>query len=48
MGSSLEFKYNLTQLPPGGYHYVKWWDGGTVLRADLRKLDESGKARNGA
>ena len=31
VGSSLEYEYSVTQLPPGGYQYVKWWDNGPIL-----------------
>ena len=31
MVSSLEYKYSVTQSPPGDYIYVKWWDDGPVL-----------------
>ena len=27
---SLEYKYSVTQLPPGDYYYVKWWDSGPI------------------
>ena len=33
MGSSLDDKYSVTQLPPGDYYYVKWWGGGPILLA---------------
>ena len=28
VGSSLKYKYSVTQSRPGDYIYVKWWDGG--------------------
>ena len=28
VGSSLEYEYSVTQLPPGDYIYVKWWEDG--------------------
>ena len=31
VGSSLEYKYSVTQLPPVDYVYVKWWGGGPVF-----------------
>ena len=48
MGSSLEYKYSVTQSPPGYYHYVKWWDGGTVLRVEPMKAGKGVEASSGA
>ena len=31
VGYSLEYKYSVTQFPPGDYIYVKWWDSGPVF-----------------
>ena len=31
VGSRLEYEYSVTQLLPGNYIYVKWWDGGPVF-----------------
>ena len=45
VGSSLEYKYSVTQSPPGDYFYVKWWDGGPILRANLRQRDKSRNSR---
>ena len=45
MGSSLEYDYSVTQLLPGDYRYVKWWEGGPILRAELRQKDESGNTQ---
>ena len=42
LGSSLEYEYSVTQLPPGDYRYVKWWDGGPILRAGQRQKEEIG------
>ena len=28
VASSLEYKYSVTESPPGDFVYVKWWDGG--------------------
>ena len=45
MGYSLEYEYSVSQLPPGDYRYVKWWDGGPILRARPRQKDESENTR---
>ena len=42
LGSSLEYKYSVTQFSPGYYCYVKWWDGGPIFWAKPRQKDESG------
>ena len=42
MVSRLEYDYSMNQSPPGDYFYVKVWDSGPILRADLRQKDESG------
>ena len=31
LGSSLEYEYIVSIIPPGGYFYIKCWDGGTVF-----------------
>ena len=31
VGSSLEYKYSVTQSPSGDYIYVKWWAGWLVF-----------------
>ena len=41
MGSSLEYDCSVIQSPPGDYLYVKWRDGGPVLRAEQRKVNKS-------
>ena len=43
--SSLEYKYSVIQFPPGDYHSVKWWDGGTILQAEPRQKDKSGNTQ---
>ena len=43
--SSLEYKYSVSQLPPGDYRYVKWWDGWQILRASPRRKEESGNTQ---
>ena len=35
----------MIQSPPGGYCYVKWWDGGPISQADPRQKYESGTTR---
>ena len=45
LGSRLKYKYSVTQLSPGGYLYVNWWDGGQIVRAEPRQKDESGNTR---
>ena len=46
VGSSLEYKYRVNQLPQGDYSYVKWWSSGPILQGDPCK-DESGNSRVG-
>ena len=40
VGSSLDDSYSVTQSPPGNYCYVKWWDGGPILRASTKARNE--------
>ena len=35
----LEYECSVTQLHPGDYICVKWWDGGKILRAEPRQKD---------
>ena len=35
----------MTQLLPEVYRYVKWWGGGTILRAEPRGKEKSGNTR---
>ena len=44
LGSRLEYKYSVTQLPPGDYGCVKWWYDGPVLQAEPRKSSRSVKS----
>ena len=39
----LDEEYSVSQLSPGDYRYVKWWDDGPVLRAERIKSDKSGE-----
>ena len=45
MGSSIEYKYSLTQSTPGDYRYVKLWDSGPILQAEIMRKDESGNTQ---
>ena len=33
VGFSLEYECSVTQSPPGGYSYDKWWGDAPILRA---------------
>ena len=49
--SSFEYKYSVTQFPPGGYRYVKWWDVGTgcdPIRGNRMKVERPRMAPKGA
>ena len=35
-----EYEYSATQLLPGDYIYVKWWDGGPVFASLAEKANQ--------
>ena len=41
VGPSLEYEYIVTQLPPGGYIYVKCWSGGLFFQAMPSRANKS-------
>ena len=47
MGYSLDDNYSATQLPPGDYYYVKWWDGGPISRASNKETRNKSERRKG-
>ena len=47
VGSRLDYEYSVTQLTPGDYCCVKWWDDGPVSRAGPRKSEKSSEPSTG-
>ena len=51
MGSIIEYKYSVNQLPSGDYQYFKWWYSGPVSRAkkgNPTKVPKPGMVPKGA